>query len=78
MNERLTEPEIKTLENQIMEKNTEVDEAITEETMFEKAKRLYLEMKALSERLSMHLNNQSSMSNQHNRSDDANRQPRVQ
>ena len=65
MNEKLTDPEIKTLESQIIGKTTEGDDATTEGAIFEKTKRLYLEMKALSERLSRHLNNQSSMSNQH-------------
>jgi len=67
MNEKLTEPEIKILESQIMDKTTEGDDPASQRTMFEKTKKLYLEMKALSERLSRHLNNQSSMSN-HNKS----------
>ena len=62
MDEKLTGPEIKTLESQIMEKTTEGDDPIIERTLFEKAKKLYLEMKAFSERLSRHLNNQSTIS----------------
>jgi hypothetical protein len=65
MNEKLTDPEIKIFESQIMDKTTEGDDPAFECTIFEKAKKLYLDMEAFNERLSRHINHQTTMKNQH-------------
>jgi hypothetical protein len=55
MKEESTNPEIETLKSQIKEKTNELDNAIEQGEIFEKTRKLYLEMKVLKERLTQHL-----------------------
>ena len=51
MNQISTRTEIKILQTQLKEKEDKLEDAIQEDEIFEKTKKLYLEMKALHEKI---------------------------